>query len=82
MCFANLLFFLKFLIYHYRFWAMSYRLISYSRADLGRMLLLNTNRKSYVAIPTTPLGLTLGYRKGQIQGHSDPQDWNLLKDTS
>ncbi len=51
--------------------------ISYT--DLGHMLLLNTNRESYMENPLTPSHLTLRNIEGQSHGHSDFEELYLVK---
>ena len=43
-------------------------------------LLVDTNRKSHIGIPTIPLALTLSDTECQIQGHSE--DVRVIKETS
>ncbi len=51
--------------------------ISCEGAELGHKLLLNINRKAYMASPMTSSHMTL---KGQIQGHSDFEALYLVKE--
>ncbi len=58
------------------------KLISRKGAELGHMLLLNINRKPYMASPMTLSHLTLNDLESQSQGHSDFEVLYLVKDQS
>ena len=51
--------------------SLIFRSISHKGEELGHMLLLNINRKSYMGSPSVWLNFILGTLKGQCQGHSD-----------
>ncbi len=57
-------------------------LISCTGAELGRMLLLNFNRKAYKESPMTSSHLTLSDLEGQIQGHSNVESLYLVRELS
>ncbi len=57
--------------------------MSYKGAELGHLLLLNTNMKSHMGCPTAPSDLTLSDTvtlKGQSQGHTDFEALYLVKE--
>ena len=57
-------------------------LISHKGAEVGPMLLLTINRKTYMASLMTPSLLTLVTLKDQSQGHSDFKTLYLAKEPS
>ncbi len=61
-----------------RFW----RLITRREAELGHVLLLSTNRKSYIVSPVEQSHLTLGDFERSKSGHSEFKGLDLIMEPS